>query len=404
MPLDLNGVTLNGASGFAFNPVSLFAAGTQGAFYDPSDLNTLFQDAAGTTPVTAAGQQVGLMLDKSKGLTLGSELMPATDASDWTASASNTVTDDVDGSVLVTYVDNQFGATLSLSALIPAMLDISKTFKITYEAKVNTGSALVRVLNFVGNTTNGPVISSTNYVSHTFIGSWDGSGGISLNFNNLGAGEAINIRNISVRELPGNHATQSTSLNRPTLQTAAGLWYLDFDGSNDAMATASINFTATDEMSVFAGLTKNSNASTRMLVELSAAAASNNGAFDITAPNTNGYGFELRGTASTTYITATQNAPHTAVLSANYDIGQSLKQDEIISRLNGVVDQTTSVGSANAGTGNFGNYPLYIGARAGTSLFFNGRLYSLIVLGRTATAGEITSTEQWVAGKTGVTI
>lgn len=44
---------------------SFFAAGEQGAWYDPSDLNTLFQDDAGTVPVTASGQTVGRMLDKS---------------------------------------------------------------------------------------------------------------------------------------------------------------------------------------------------------------------------------------------------------------------------------------------------------------------------------------------------
>ena len=48
-----------------FTPASLFAGGTEGAWYDPSDLSTLFQDSAGTTPVTASGQPVGLMLDKS---------------------------------------------------------------------------------------------------------------------------------------------------------------------------------------------------------------------------------------------------------------------------------------------------------------------------------------------------
>ena len=48
-----------------FSPASLFAGGTEGAWYDPSDLSTLFQDSAGTTPVTVAGQPVGLMLDKS---------------------------------------------------------------------------------------------------------------------------------------------------------------------------------------------------------------------------------------------------------------------------------------------------------------------------------------------------
>lgn len=36
-----------------------------GALFDPSDLSTLFQDAAGTTPVTAVEQPVGKMLDKS---------------------------------------------------------------------------------------------------------------------------------------------------------------------------------------------------------------------------------------------------------------------------------------------------------------------------------------------------
>jgi len=48
-----------------YSPLSLFAASEQGAWYDPSDLSTLFQDSAGTTPVTAAGQPVGLMRDKS---------------------------------------------------------------------------------------------------------------------------------------------------------------------------------------------------------------------------------------------------------------------------------------------------------------------------------------------------
>lgn len=50
---------------YEWSPASLFSAGEQGAWYDPSDLSTLFQDAAGTTPVTATGQSVRMMLDKS---------------------------------------------------------------------------------------------------------------------------------------------------------------------------------------------------------------------------------------------------------------------------------------------------------------------------------------------------
>ena len=34
--------------------------------YDPSDLSSLWQDAAGTTPVTTAGDPVGLVIDKSR--------------------------------------------------------------------------------------------------------------------------------------------------------------------------------------------------------------------------------------------------------------------------------------------------------------------------------------------------
>lgn len=44
---------------------AIFAGGEQGWWYDPSDFSTMFQDLAGTVPVTAVGQQVSYMLDKS---------------------------------------------------------------------------------------------------------------------------------------------------------------------------------------------------------------------------------------------------------------------------------------------------------------------------------------------------
>lgn len=56
-------LTRGGAAGFT--PASLFAAGAGGAWYDWSDLSTLFQDAARTVPVTASGQTVGGVTDKS---------------------------------------------------------------------------------------------------------------------------------------------------------------------------------------------------------------------------------------------------------------------------------------------------------------------------------------------------
>lgn len=48
-----------------WHPGWLFRSGAQGAWFDPSDLTTLFQDVAGTLPVTSDGDPVALMLDKS---------------------------------------------------------------------------------------------------------------------------------------------------------------------------------------------------------------------------------------------------------------------------------------------------------------------------------------------------
>jgi len=66
------GVLAFHASGF--NPTTLFADDT-GGWWDPADMSTLFQDSAGTTPVTAADQPVGRANDKSGN---GSHLLQAT--------------------------------------------------------------------------------------------------------------------------------------------------------------------------------------------------------------------------------------------------------------------------------------------------------------------------------------
>lgn len=50
---------------FGFTPASLFAAGEVGCWFDFTDLSTLFQDTAGTIPVTAVGQSVARANDKS---------------------------------------------------------------------------------------------------------------------------------------------------------------------------------------------------------------------------------------------------------------------------------------------------------------------------------------------------
>jgi len=48
-----------------WHPGMLFDTGAGGAWFDPSDITSLFQDSAGTLSVTGPNQPVGRMLDKS---------------------------------------------------------------------------------------------------------------------------------------------------------------------------------------------------------------------------------------------------------------------------------------------------------------------------------------------------
>lgn len=262
-------IGLGSSAGFgvpAFNPQQLFSNGEQGVWYDPSDFSTMFQDVAGTTPVTAVGQSVALIRDKS------------------------------------------------------------------------------------GN---------------------------------------------------GNHATQSVLASMPTLNIdASGLYFLLFDGSNDSMLTSSINFSATNKATVFAGLRKISDAAVGTVVELSASSITNTGSFCVRAPQiaatysviSSGSNAGILATTAASYA-----APITNVLTGIFDISG----DQAILRVNAV--QAAS-NTADQGTGNFGNYPLFIGRRNNASLPFNGRLYSLIVRGAASTAVEVSNTEYWVANRTGISL
>jgi len=63
--------------GLAFTPARLFIGGGAGGWWDPSDLSTMFKDTAGTQPVTADGDAVARINDKSGN---GNHLVQATTA------------------------------------------------------------------------------------------------------------------------------------------------------------------------------------------------------------------------------------------------------------------------------------------------------------------------------------
>jgi len=187
--------------------------------------------------------------------------------------------------------------------------------------------------------------------------------------------------------------------------TAGFLPYLDLI-TDDSYSTNSIDFTATDKMFVCAGVTKNSDSGTATVLEAGTNAYSSAG-FNLFAPRdatAATYGFSLYQTALASYSAATFAAPITSVVSCAYDYAGATIADEIKPRINGVIPSLTIQNAGPAGTGNFGNYSLYIGRRNYASLPLNGRIYSLIVCGKTLSASELASTESFVATKTGVTL
>lgn len=252
----------------------LFANNEQGFFYDPNDLSTMYQDAAGTIPVTAAGQPVGLMLDKSG-------------------------------------------------------------------------------------------------------------------------------RN--------NHASQTVSASRPILQRNAttGAYYLAFDGADDFLQTSNIDFTATDKVSLFAGVRKLSDATRGILLHTGAGTPNPGvlGNFDLEAPSFEMKGYSATLPAATGNIDAKDSntlAPHSAVISAKYWQGSPSISSAIALKINNALMPTLGGGSTLKG--NFGNLPMYIGRRTGTALPFNGHIYSLIGIGRLTTDAETVALEKLIAKNTGVAL
>jgi hypothetical protein len=202
----------------------------------------------------------------------------------------------------------------------------------------------------------------------------------------------------------GNHATQATAASRPILrQDAGGLYYLEFDGTDDFLVTGAIDFSASDEMSVFVGLRKSSDAATGVLVELSADVASNNGTFVIFVPSGATTTVRLKGKGTLPAAGANANVTSAAAPTTFIATGQvDISNDVTSLSLDG---GTPNVNSSDLGTGNFGAaYPIYIGSRGGTTLPFIGSIYGFIVRSALTAAGTLDSTEAYVAAKTGVTL
>ena len=171
----------------------------ENAFKTAFPSHTLYQDSQGVTPVTAVGQPVGLMLDKSEGLTQGPELVTngdfATD-SDWTKGTGWTITNGIAS-------HSGSGGTILQTQSVTA----GKLYEISFDVTSYTNGGIAIYAD--GTYTN---VSYSEGHKSLFYVAGDGS----LTFGAYGNGGSLfSIDNISVKEIQGSHATQPTSTKRP---------------------------------------------------------------------------------------------------------------------------------------------------------------------------------------------
>jgi len=375
------------------------------AWYDPSDLTTLFQDSAGTTPVAVPGtvadsaNPVGLIQDKSGG---------GRHASQATSTARPLLSARVN---LLTYTENFEGGNWSGSGSTGAdildwsigadkyqwlTLPANTPVRIEFDYSVDSGPDGTFSINLLSGASQNidatPTVQRYSGVHST------GDANPYFLFGKVTSGTAFRVSRMSVvREADGALPYQSVPGDGSTYDGDPALfpYYLAFDGVDDYLSTSAINLTGTDKVTVFAGAYKGA-APEQILVEFSTNTGLNVGAWYITQPYN-----------STSVGSAGLGPQHIAVnLVSVGEASVVTFQAEISADLNSL--RINAVNGTNAtgdqGTGTYGNWPLFIGARSGPSFPFNGNIYSLIIGGALYDAATVLAAETWVADKTGVTL
>lgn len=428
-------------AGKAFTPRSLFAAGAAGVWFDPSDLSTVYQDAAGTTPATV-GSVVGLILDKSGNGNHASQnttaskpilaCIPATGRrnlltytedlgnASWAkvrsaAAGTNYLREDTTAAsshyMRSTQSNTQAGMTYTISVEVKA--DTRSWFHIGSNAGASTGfidlyfNASTGEFGTVGGSVlgHGAVQAGDGFwrVYVSFVVTFTtvyvdvalATGDNVYQYDGDGASGAY-IRKLQFEQGLLTAYQKVTSTYDVTEAGVTTLYYLEFDGVDDYLVTSSIDFSGTDKMSVFAGVRKASDVATGMIAELGTSTSSVNGTFHLacSAGGTSNYQATMRGTVAATASVTGYAAPITNIVGGTGDIAG----DAVNLRVNAA---QVAQSSSDLGTGNLTALALYIGIRAGYLIPFNGWLYGLIIAGKLANTSEINAAERWMNRKTG---
>lgn len=262
-------------------------------------------------------------------------------------------------------------------------LSIGKRYAVSVLARRGTTTSTVNLNGNASGASSSTVSESPVKLEISFIADTTFKN-VDLSISSPNATGTAYFTNLSVREVIGYRTDKN---------------YLSFDGTDDFLQTSSIDFTATNKVSLFVGVRKLSDASAGMVCELGSNVSTVAGTFFIAA-----------SPGALAQITAASNgtvarfadatnlpAPISTVISASSDI----TANTLIIRANGTQRMKNTV---SQGGGKYANYPLHIGRRSGVSLPFNGHIYGLIGVGKLVSDTETTAIEKELAKRVGVTL
>lgn len=427
-------------------PFELFANGEQGAWYDPSDFSTMYQDSGGTTPVTAVEQPVGMLRDKSG---RGNHAIQATSANrpvlsarynlltsseDFTAgawgktalTATPNATQASNGTLTATALTSTINGNAAVAQNKSVAINTSHVFRGEFKA----GTVSTASFGLWDNTLGGWLVifnidltsgiatlasgAGTAVASNLGNGWWSFSITVSTGSNSsvavyvypkVGGGASIGDSIYSSRidlRTAADAAIKIPSYQRVNTNTdydTAGFpYYLAFNGTNSSMATAaSVDLTGTQIATAWAGITKNADTPQGTLVGFGSGTGLP-GTFDILVNS--GWVFRLYGATGNDSIRNSDLGVVTRVLSCVLDNRtDSGALNTLQPRVNGAIPTLAILNDTGTQPQPLANNTIQLGGVAGQ--FSNSRIYQAVLRGAQSSATEVSNTEAFINNKMG---
>ncbi len=356
-----------------FSPSVLFRAGEQGAWFDPSDLDSMRQESTGVTPA-AISSALGLLLDKTQGMTIGAEVVTngtfaGDSATGWTLGTGAAITG---GQLVLTAMSTVTSTTFS-----PV---VGVTYLLTFDVVSLTSASVV--ITFGSVTT-----SITSPGSKTFR--ITAIAATSLRISNNGTPTAT-LDNFSAKPIAGNHLTQATAASRSTLSAVGSYTALLSDGVDDSYAA-----------------TTGGGASTAAFIQIAFRATQVGAAQTLWSDRTGNTGLKLEITAANALTFSGGNGASidtvtgdTVSINTDYVATATYEGGVLSVRLN-TAGTVTGACALSAGTAGF----TILKDNGAASGFFNGYTYGLLYRKDSPVSATLAArSARWLGRKAGLSL